>query len=941
MSTPPSSSRLAGLSREQRAQLAEQLRKRKEKEGAGAAPESIPRRPPDLDPIPASFAQERFWFLDCLQPGNPAFNIPTALHLAGEIAPALLEAVFAELVRRHESLRTTFRERGGEPVQVVAPPGRWVLPLVDLAGLPEAARQAETQRLADREAAHAFDLERGPLLRATLLRLAAAEHALLLVMHHIISDGWSMGVLVREIAALSEAVLASGPAALPSALPALPIQYADFAVWQRGWLTGSELERQLAYWRRQLAGAPETLDLPADRPRPAVPAHHGARAASVLGQDLTRELARLARRHDSTLFMVLLAAFQALLGRLSGQADLAVGTPIANRNRAEIEPLIGFFVNTLVLRGDLTGDPSFAAFLARVRRTTLEAYAHQDLPFERLVGELSPERHLAASPLFQVLCALQNVPQGSLRLPGLSLETLDLQNAAAQFDLELNAAESEGSLHVVLTYSSELFDGSTVRRWERSLEGLLLAAVTDDESPVSALPLLGEGERQQLLREWNDTLRTAEPEGAVQRFAAQVARTPDAIALEMALETGGERLTYAELDRRAGRLAHRLRRLGIGPETTVGLFADRSPELVIGLLGIWKAGGAYLPLDPGHPAARLAYMLEDSQVEWLALPARLAGAAPGGLPESRQILIDPPEPDGRGEESDGDAAGLPDPRDLAYRIYTSGTTGRPKAVLVEHGHLASTLAAVQDAFSFHKGDRMPCIASASFDIFLFELLGPLLAGGTVVLFPLRPSLDLERLLGELGTATLLHARGDAPGRRSCTAPRHRGPPPARPLHRRRRRAGRPAGRPSRGLPARVLLGALRTHGDGDRLHRLARLADIGRRAGALAPRPPVPRGRDPDLRSGRGLRARRGAHRRAGGDLDRRCRRGPRLLAAGGADGREIRPRRRPALLPQRRPRAPAAGRHPGVPGARRPAGQGARLPHRAGGDRGRPAAPP
>ncbi|HEX3526265.1 MAG TPA: amino acid adenylation domain-containing protein [Thermoanaerobaculia bacterium] len=751
--------RLAGLSREQRAELVEELRKRRAREGAAAAPESIPRRPPGLDPgdpVPASFAQERLWFLDCLEPGNPAFNIPTALHLAGEISPVLLEAVLGEVVRRHETLRTTFRESGGQPVQVIAPPGRWVLPQIDLAGLPATARRAELRVLADREAAHAFDLERGPLLRATLLRLGAAEHALLLVMHHIISDGWSMGVLIREIAALAAAVLASGRAALPSALsaalPELPIQYADFAVWQRGWLTGSELERQLSYWRSQLAGVPKSLDLPADRPRPAVPASHGARAGSILGPELTRELSRLARRLDSTLFMVILTAFQALLWRLSGQADLPVGSPIANRNRAEIEPLIGFFVNTLVLRGDLTGDPSFAAALARVRRTTLDAYAHQDLPFERLVVELSPERHLAASPLFQVLCALQNLPGGSIELPGLSLASLDLEAAAAQFDLDLNAAESEGRLHTVLTYSTALFDATTIRRWARSLESLLGAAVDDDERPLGALPLLGEGERHQLLEEWNDTFRTAAPQSVVERFAAQVARTPDLPALEM----GTERLTYAELDRRSSHLADRLRRRGIGAETTVGLFADRSPELVIGLLAIWKAGGACLPLDPGHPPARLAYMLHDSQVEWLALPGRLADRAPESMPEPRRIVIDGPHLPASPEE-DGKADGTPCLSDLAYQIYTSGTTGRPKAVLVEHGNLASTLAAVQETFGFAPGDRMPCIASSSFDIFLFELLGPLLAGGTVVLLPLRPTLDLEQLLAELGTATLLHA----------------------------------------------------------------------------------------------------------------------------------------------------------------------------------------
>ena len=760
--------KLAALSREERAALFDLLRRKKA--ASGSAPERIPRRLPDLDPIPASFAQERFWFLDRLQPGNPAFDIPAALRLLGETSPALLEAILGAVVRRHEALRTSFGERDGQPVQIIAPPGRWSLPLIDLGDLPEGARQAEMQRLADREAAHSFALERGPLLRATLVRLAAAEHGLLLVMHHIVSDGWSMGVLVREITALYAAALAGRP----SPLPELAIQYADFAVWQRRWLAGSELDRQLSFWRQELAGVPESLDLTTDRPRPAVPTYRGARELFILGADLARELPRFARRHDATLFMVFLAAFQALLGRLSGQQDLAVGSPIANRTRAEIEPLIGFFVNTLVLRGDLTGDPSFAALLARVRQTTLDAYAHQDLPFELLVGELRPERHLSANPLFQVMCAMQNTPDESLDLPGLSFAPLELAITTAQFDLELNVAQAEGSLAAVLSYSAELFDAPTARRFAGYLETLLREVLAGAGRPAAELALLGDGERQQLLWEWNDTLRTGEPLGVVERFAAQAARTPDAVALE-ALE---DRLTYAELDRRANRLAHRLRRLGVGPETTVGLFVDRSPDLVAGILAVWKAGGAYVPLDPGHPAARLAYLLEDSQVPVIALPGRLAAALPGiPEPRARLVLLDGGD---LAEESDLAPEGAPRPGDLAYRIYTSGTTGRPKAVLVEHGNLASTLAAVQDTFGLGPGDRMPSIAASSFDIFLFELLGPLLAGGTVVLLPLRPTLDLERLLDELGAATLLHAVPavmrrvvELARRRSASAPRLR------------------------------------------------------------------------------------------------------------------------------------------------------------------------
>ena len=420
MTDPVSSQdRLAGFSKEQRALLFERLRKRKER-GGETLPESIPRRPPDPDPnhpVPASFAQERLWFMDRLAPGNAAYNIPLALRVEGEVAPAVLETVLGEVVRRHEALRTTFREAGGQLIQVIAPPTRWSLPLADLSALPADLREAEAKRLALEDAARPFDLEAGPLLRAALLRLETAVHALLLNMHHIVSDGWSMGVLVREITALYGAVIAgvagvAGVSGTASPLPGLPVQYADFAVWQRGWLQGEVLDRQIAYWRERLAGAPVSLDLPADRPRPVVPTSRGRRLRAGFGPGLSRGLRELARRHEASLYMALLAGFQALLGRLSRQEDLSVGSPVANRQRPEVEPLIGFFVNSLVMRGDLAGDPPLRELLARTRKSTLEAFAHQDLPFERLVEELQPERHLSLTPLFQVVLAVQNAPVG-------------------------------------------------------------------------------------------------------------------------------------------------------------------------------------------------------------------------------------------------------------------------------------------------------------------------------------------------------------------------------------------------------------------------------------------------------------------------------------------------------------------------------------------------
>ncbi len=725
-----------------------------------------------LAEAPLSFAQTRLWFLERLEPESSVYTLPFAMRMRGELAPATLAVALGEVVRRHEALRTTFAERDGEPVQVIAPARRWTLPLADLGGLRADAREAEARRLAEAELSRPFDLERGPLFRAALLRLGAAEHILLLDVHHIVADGWSLGVLVREITTLYEAALAGAP----SPLPELPIQYADFAVWQRSWLRGEELQRQIAYWRRRLDGSPAILELPADRPRPAAPTRRVGRVLAPLPADLSRELARFAQNSESTLFMLLLAGFQALLCRLTGQEDIPLGSPVANRNRAEIESLIGFFVNVLVLRGDVAGDPSFRDLLGQVRQTTLEAYAHQDLPFELLVEELRPQRHLAANPLFQVVCTVQNTPMGSLDLPGLSFAPLELAPSSTQFDLELTASESAGSLTLSFLYSTELFDGPTVQRLAGCLETLLRGAVAGGgDRRLSELPLLAEAARHQLVVEWNDTRPEGEPRSVLERFAAQVAAAPDAVALE----TGEERLTYAELDRRANRLAHRLKRLGVGAGETVGLFAERSAAMVTALLAIWKAGGAYLPLDPALPPARLAYLLEDSEVPVIVAGAGLAETLPPG--PARIVPLGDRMDGSLEEESDLPPDGVPGMSDLAYRIYTSGTTGGPKAVLVEHEALAGTLASTQEAFGFRPGDRMPCIAAFSFDIFLFELLSPLLAGGTAVLLPLRPTLDLERLLAELGAATHLHAVPavmrqvlELARRRGVEAPRLRG-----------------------------------------------------------------------------------------------------------------------------------------------------------------------
>jgi surfactin family lipopeptide synthetase A len=670
-----------------------------------------------------SFAQQRLWFFDQLEPGLSAYNIPAAVRLKGPLNLAALEQSLSEIIKRHESLRTTFGKVEGRPTQVIAPTLTIELPVVDLRMLQASERETEVQRWVTAEAQRPFDLSQGPLIRGTVLRLADDENVGLLTMHHIVSDGWSTGILVRELATLYVAFCAGGA----STLPALSIQYADFAHWQRQWLQGEVLETQIAYWKDQLAGAPALIDLPTDHPRPAVQTFRGAHQSLVLPKRLKDGMKALGRQEGVTLFMTMLAAFNVLLSRYTSQDDVIVGTPIANRNRLETEGLIGFFVNALVLRTDLSGNPSFRELLRRVREMCLGAYSHQDLPFDRLVEELHLKRDLSRNPLFQVMFALQNAPLRALELPGLTLSPVEGDHETAHFDLTLQIVDTDQGLTAALVYNTDLFEPGTIIRILGNFQTLLEAAVADPEQRLSDLPLLTETERQQLLVEWNDT-KTDRPRDLCihQLFEEQVERTPDSVAVVFE----AEQLTYGELNRRANQLAHHLRALGVGPEVLVAVCLERSLEMIIALLGILKAGGAYLPLDPAYPKERRAFMLQDAQVPVLLTQERLVA----GLPEHdvKVICLDSGW-ETIAHESKENPGRLTLPENLAYVIYTSGSTGQPKGVLVSHGSIADHCWNAQRYFELDSSDVVLQFASLSFDVSLEEILPTLIVGARLVI----------------------------------------------------------------------------------------------------------------------------------------------------------------------------------------------------------------
>ncbi|MCP4655431.1 MAG: amino acid adenylation domain-containing protein, partial [bacterium] len=682
---------------------------------------------------PLSFAQQRLWFLDRFEPDLALYTIPATLRFEGHLDRGALARALGEIVRRHEVLRTTYATVDGETVQMIQPRLVLALPVHDLTALRDADREAEVHRLASDDARRPFDIARGPVLRAALLRLGEDDHRLLLVIHHIAFDGWSAGIFLHELGVLYRAAVDGRP----SPLPALRVQYADFAVWQRHWLAGPARVIQLAYWRERLRDLP-VLELPTDRPRPAQQTFRGAAEGLALPAALGQDLRELARQHGTTVFMTLLAAFQLLLGRASRQRDFAVGSPVANRNRAEIEALVGFFVNTLVLRAELRGygqpgEPTFAELAARVREVALGAYAHQDLPFEQLVEELRPQRDLSHSPLFQVMFVFQNASMAPPGLgPGLAVSREPVSAGTVKFDLTLSLEERDGTLRGGLGYNRDLFDRVTVRRLVGHLRTVLEAVAASPAGRISELDLLTAAERQQLTAEWNDTA-VVRPRRATmhQLIEAQARRTPEAVAVV----AGSRQLSFGELDRRANQLAHILRFLGVGrsdgaSETLVGICAERSLEMVVGLVGILKAGGAYLPLDPSYPRERLAFMLEDSRVPVLLTQEHLAATLPAHGAKVVRLDADWPAIAVESRESPlgGGVAG-----NLAYAIYTSGSTGRPKGVMNTHRAIVNRILWMQEAYGLGPADRVLQKTPFSFDVSVWEFFWPLVTGARLVM----------------------------------------------------------------------------------------------------------------------------------------------------------------------------------------------------------------
>jgi amino acid adenylation domain-containing protein len=727
------SHRLANLSPPKRALLDKRM---KDKRREFLAKQFIrPRATRDTAPL--SFAQERLWFLNQLDPESPAYNESRAVRLSGPLDVDALQQALNQIIARHEVLRTTIVAVDGTPTQLIANSRTVELPLIDLRTLTDKNRDAEAHRLIIDVVRRPFDLSRDLMLRVLLLQLADQEHILLSVKHHVASDGWSSGIFWQELSCLYRACI-SGESCL---LPELPVQYADYAIWQREWLQGEVLNRQLSYWKKQLDSV-STLQLPVDRPRPAIQTYRGARQSLTLPKAVSEGLKALSRDQGITLFMTLLAAFQTLLQRYTGQDDIVVGSPISGRNRHELEGVIGFFVNTLALHTDFAGDPTFRELLTRVREVAIGAYAHQDLPFEKLVEELHPQRSLSQSPLYQVAFALRNNPPHVVTLDGLTTAPFEISGGTAKSDLYLSIIDNDENLQARCEYKTELFEAATIERMLRHFQILLEGLITNPDRRISDLPMLTETEKQQILVEWNDTKRGYPRDKCIHELIEQQAeKSPDAIAVVFE----DQQLTYRELNRKANQLAHYLRGLGVGPEIFVGIYVERSLEMVEGLLGILKAGGAYVPLDPEYPQERLAFMLEDTRARVLITHKRLMEK----LPEhnARVICLDRDWEEIR-HESEENPESNSTAENLAYVIYTSGSTGRPKGVSISH-RAVNRLVFNTDYVKIESFDKVAQVSNASFDAATFEIWGALLQGAQLIGIPKRVALSPQEFAAQI------------------------------------------------------------------------------------------------------------------------------------------------------------------------------------------------
>jgi amino acid adenylation domain-containing protein len=689
--------------------------------------------------LPLSFAQSRLWFFDRLEGASATYNIPVALQLRGQLNVTALDQAINAIVCRHEGLRTHFELVNDAPIQVISNDICLDIPVVDLQHLSEPEQTETVNKMAIAESQQPFDLAVAPLLRVQLLQRSRTAHVLLITMHHIIADGWSMGVFLDEFSQLYRAYCAGELRQLPP----LTIQSADFAHWQRQWLTGDVLANQLSYWQNLLAGAPPLLELPTDRPRPSIQTFTGGFVELTLDRVLSQQIATLSQTAGTTPFMTLLAAFAVLLARYSGQDDLVIGAPIANRHRQETEPLIGLLVNTLVFRSQLAANPTFVELLASTKQMNLDAQDHQDLPFEKLVEELQPERSLSYSPLFQVMFEMEHMPSGDLDLPELEIAPLALENINAKFDLTLSIRESESGLVTGWEYKTDLFDRQTIERMATNFQALLAGIVADPQQQVAQLPILNQIDWRQIVADWNQTPADYPLDRCFpQLFEQQVARTPEAIAVNYRDRS----FTYQELNERANQWARQLVDLGVGADTIVALVSDRHPDFLTAILAVFKAGGAYLPLDPHHPVDRLQQVLVQSQVPliltssaWTSMLAPMMGDLLNSqLVEFSQLTA-----------ADSDRANLPTrctPANLAYVIFTSGSTGIPKGVMLEQRGMVNHLYAKVTALGLCAGDIVAQTAAQTFDISVWQFLVPLLVGGTVEIVPTEIAADPAGLL---------------------------------------------------------------------------------------------------------------------------------------------------------------------------------------------------